>query len=69
MAREFDPDVVLVSAGFDAMEGHEPPLGGYKVTAKCTCRLSLVIDCNQWQGGNQKVMGLQFIGATLLLYT
>ncbi|KAG7249089.1 hypothetical protein CRUP_004016, partial [Coryphaenoides rupestris] len=29
------PDVVLVSAGFDAAEGHAPPLGGYKVSAKC----------------------------------
>ncbi|XP_063118566.1 histone deacetylase 9 isoform X12 [Rattus norvegicus] len=35
VAREFDPDMVLVSAGFDALEGHTPPLGGYKVTAKC----------------------------------
>ncbi|XP_056656519.1 histone deacetylase 9 isoform X2 [Monodelphis domestica] len=35
IAREFDPDIVLVSAGFDAVEGHTPPLGGYKVTAKC----------------------------------
>uniref|UniRef100_A0A7N4NIY6 Histone deacetylase n=2 Tax=Sarcophilus harrisii TaxID=9305 RepID=A0A7N4NIY6_SARHA len=35
IAREFGPDIVLVSAGFDAVEGHAPPLGGYKVTAKC----------------------------------
>ncbi|XP_027727883.1 histone deacetylase 9 isoform X8 [Vombatus ursinus] len=35
IAREFGPDIVLVSAGFDAVEGHTPPLGGYKVTAKC----------------------------------
>ncbi|XP_026958404.1 histone deacetylase 9 isoform X2 [Sagmatias obliquidens] len=35
VAKEFDPDIVLVSAGFDALEGHAPPLGGYKVTAKC----------------------------------
>ncbi|XP_042303942.1 histone deacetylase 7 isoform X2 [Sceloporus undulatus] len=35
IAREFCPDVVLVSAGFDAAEGHPPPLGGYKVSAKC----------------------------------
>uniref|UniRef100_A0A671FE37 Histone deacetylase n=1 Tax=Rhinolophus ferrumequinum TaxID=59479 RepID=A0A671FE37_RHIFE len=35
VAQEFDPDVVLVSAGFDALEGHAPPLGGYKVTANC----------------------------------
>uniref|UniRef100_A0A8C2TKU4 Histone deacetylase n=1 Tax=Coturnix japonica TaxID=93934 RepID=A0A8C2TKU4_COTJA len=34
-ANEFDPEIVLVSAGFDAVEGHDPPLGGYKVTAKC----------------------------------
>uniref|UniRef100_A0AAR2KLA6 Histone deacetylase n=1 Tax=Pygocentrus nattereri TaxID=42514 RepID=A0AAR2KLA6_PYGNA len=35
IANEFAPDVVLVSAGFDAVEGHPPPLGGYKVTSKC----------------------------------
>ncbi|XP_057701924.1 histone deacetylase 7-like [Corythoichthys intestinalis] len=35
IAHEFSPDVVLVSAGFDAVEGHSPPLGGYNVTAKC----------------------------------
>ncbi|XP_060638113.2 histone deacetylase 9 isoform X3 [Anolis sagrei] len=35
IASEFEPDFVLVSAGFDAIEGHDPPLGGYKVTAKC----------------------------------
>ncbi|KAM7074410.1 histone deacetylase 5 isoform 3-T3 [Ciconia maguari] len=35
IANEFAPDVVLVSAGFDAVEGHLSPLGGYSVTAKC----------------------------------
>ncbi|XP_066063456.1 LOW QUALITY PROTEIN: histone deacetylase 7 [Chamaea fasciata] len=35
IAHEFSPDVVLVSAGFDAAEGHPPPLGGYRVSAKC----------------------------------
>lgn len=35
IANEFAPDVVLVSSGFDAVEGHSPPLGGYKLTAKC----------------------------------
>lgn len=35
IAREFSPDVVLVSAGFDAVEGHLSPLGGYSVTARC----------------------------------
>ncbi|XP_025052685.1 histone deacetylase 5 isoform X2 [Alligator sinensis] len=35
IANEFSPNVVLVSAGFDAVEGHLSPLGGYSVTAKC----------------------------------
>ncbi|XP_059186111.1 histone deacetylase 7-like [Centropristis striata] len=35
IAHEFSPDVVLVSSGFDAVEGHVSSLGGYKVTAKC----------------------------------
>ncbi|KAI1884148.1 hypothetical protein AGOR_G00223460 [Albula goreensis] len=35
IANKFSPDVVLVSAGFDAVEGHQSPLGGYSVTAKC----------------------------------
>ncbi|XP_034271298.1 histone deacetylase 5 isoform X2 [Pantherophis guttatus] len=35
IAHEFSPDMVLVSAGFDAVEGHLSPLGGYSVTAKC----------------------------------
>ena len=38
IAHEFSPDVVLVSAGFDAVEGHPAPLGGYKVSAKCKLR-------------------------------
>uniref|UniRef100_A0A671W5W8 Histone deacetylase n=1 Tax=Sparus aurata TaxID=8175 RepID=A0A671W5W8_SPAAU len=35
IANEFAPDVVLVSSGFDAVDGHASPLGGYKLTAKC----------------------------------
>uniref|UniRef100_A0A674F063 Histone deacetylase n=1 Tax=Salmo trutta TaxID=8032 RepID=A0A674F063_SALTR len=35
IANEFAPDVVLVSSGFDAVEGHPPPLGGYTLTSKC----------------------------------
>ncbi|XP_075436498.1 histone deacetylase 5 [Ascaphus truei] len=35
IAQEFSPELVLVSAGFDAVEGHQSPLGGYSVTAKC----------------------------------
>lgn len=35
IAHEFSPDVVLVSAGFDAAEGHSEALGGYRVSANC----------------------------------
>lgn len=39
IAKEFQPDIVLVSAGFDAAAGHSPALGGYRVTAACECVL------------------------------
>uniref|UniRef100_A0ABD2W3X1 Histone deacetylase n=1 Tax=Trichogramma kaykai TaxID=54128 RepID=A0ABD2W3X1_9HYME len=35
VARDFDPDVVLVSAGFDAASGHPAQLGGYHVSPAC----------------------------------
>ncbi|XP_026157476.1 histone deacetylase 4-like isoform X1 [Mastacembelus armatus] len=35
IANEFAPDIVLVSCGFDAVEGHPPPLGGYTLSSKC----------------------------------
>ncbi|KAK7155484.1 hypothetical protein R3I93_010197 [Phoxinus phoxinus] len=35
IAHEFSPNVVLVSAGFDAAKGHSDSLGGYMVSAKC----------------------------------
>ncbi|XP_068185821.1 histone deacetylase 4 [Antennarius striatus] len=35
IANEFAPDIVLVSSGFDPVDGHASPLGGYKLTAKC----------------------------------
>ncbi|XP_077431566.1 histone deacetylase 4-like isoform X2 [Vanacampus margaritifer] len=35
IASEFAPDIVLVSSGFDAVEGHPSPLGGYMLTSKC----------------------------------
>ena len=31
----FNPGLVLVSAGFDAAEGHPPTLGGYSVSPAC----------------------------------
>ncbi|XP_031551234.1 histone deacetylase 4-like isoform X2 [Actinia tenebrosa] len=40
IAREFDPEIILVSAGFDAATGHSPQLGGYKVTAACFAQLT-----------------------------
>lgn len=35
IARDFEPDIVLVSAGFDAAVGHAAPLGGYLVSPAC----------------------------------
>lgn len=35
IAQDFDPEIVLVSAGFDAATGHPSPLGGYQVSAAC----------------------------------
>ncbi|EFN68742.1 Histone deacetylase 4 [Camponotus floridanus] len=35
IAKEYDPDLVIVSAGFDAAVGHPAPLGGYKVSPAC----------------------------------
>lgn len=43
IAQEFSPDVVLVSAGFDAAEGNPAPLGGYKVSGKCKLPLLLLL--------------------------
>ncbi|KAK3108585.1 hypothetical protein FSP39_011347 [Pinctada imbricata] len=35
IAKDFKPDIVLVSAGFDAAVGHPAPLGGYLVSPAC----------------------------------
>ncbi|CAL8288742.1 unnamed protein product [Boreogadus saida] len=43
IAQVFSPDVVLVSAGFDAVEGHQSPLGGYRVSARCFGRLTQML--------------------------
>ncbi|KAI8393322.1 uncharacterized protein BYT42DRAFT_550653 [Radiomyces spectabilis] len=34
IARQFGPDMIFVSAGFDAAEGHPENLGGYNVTPR-----------------------------------
>ena len=43
--RDFAPDMVLVSAGFDAGVGHEHPIGGYKVSDHTYVFSKWVIDC------------------------
>ncbi|XP_020299663.1 histone deacetylase 4 isoform X3 [Pseudomyrmex gracilis] len=40
IAKEFDPDIVIVSAGFDAAVGHSAPLGGYNVNPACFGRMT-----------------------------
>ncbi|XP_011874063.1 PREDICTED: histone deacetylase 4 isoform X3 [Vollenhovia emeryi] len=40
IAKAFDPDIVIVSAGFDAAVGHMAPLGGYKVSPACFGRMT-----------------------------
>ena len=43
IARAYDPQVVLVSAGFDAADGHAPPLGGYKLSPKCESHNTILL--------------------------
>ncbi|XP_011496681.1 PREDICTED: histone deacetylase 4 [Ceratosolen solmsi marchali] len=43
VAKDFDPDLVLVSAGFDAASGHPAPLGGYKVSPACFGRMTQML--------------------------
>uniref|UniRef100_A0A674MBR1 Histone deacetylase n=1 Tax=Takifugu rubripes TaxID=31033 RepID=A0A674MBR1_TAKRU len=52
----FSPDVVLVSAGFDAVEGHQSPLGGYNVSAKCFGQLTQLL---MGLAGGRIVMALE----------
>ena len=35
IARQYDPEIVLVACGFDGARGHPPPLGGYMVSPAC----------------------------------
>ncbi|KAG9474298.1 hypothetical protein GDO78_004546 [Eleutherodactylus coqui] len=56
IAKEFSPDLVLVSAGFDAVEGHQSPLGGYSVTAKCFGHLTTEL---MTLAGGRVVMALE----------
>uniref|UniRef100_A0A674P168 Histone deacetylase n=1 Tax=Takifugu rubripes TaxID=31033 RepID=A0A674P168_TAKRU len=56
IAQHFSPDVVLVSAGFDAVEGHQSPLGGYNVSAKCFGQLTQLL---MGLAGGRIVMALE----------
>lgn len=46
IANEFAPDIVLISSGFDAVEGHPPPLGGYTLTSKCEILEIMCLTCS-----------------------
>ncbi|XP_038163788.1 histone deacetylase 5 isoform X1 [Cyprinodon tularosa] len=56
IAQQFSPDVVLVSAGFDAVEGHQSPLGGYNVSAQCFGKLTQLL---MGLAGGRVVMALE----------
>ncbi|XP_063825987.1 histone deacetylase 4-like [Ostrinia nubilalis] len=40
IAKEYDPEMVLVSCGFDAAAGHPAPLGGYSVSPACFAHMT-----------------------------
>ena len=46
VVKEYKPDIILVSAGFDAADGHSPQLGGYSVSAACKFILSYCHCCS-----------------------
>ncbi len=37
--EQFQPQIILVSSGFDACIGHPHPLGGYELTPTCKKRI------------------------------
>ena len=43
IAREFDPEIVLVSAGFDGSVGHSSKLGGYEISPACKLEKKILI--------------------------
>lgn len=47
--QEYDPEIVLVSCGFDAAAGHPAPMGGYNVSAACFAHMTR--DLMQLAGG------------------
>ncbi len=41
--EQFQPQIILVSCGFDACMGHPHPLGGYELTPTCKIEILLFI--------------------------
>lgn len=58
IAKEFGPDIVLVSAGFDAAAGHAAPLGGYLVSPACFGHLTR--ELMQIADGKVKITSIHF---------
>lgn len=63
--QEYDPEIVLVSCGFDAAAGHPAPLGGYSVSAACFAHMTRDL----MQLANGKVGTARAPTATEELYT
>jgi acetoin utilization deacetylase AcuC-like enzyme len=40
--EQFQPELILVSSGFDACIGHPHPLGGYELTPTCKNKCEFV---------------------------
>lgn len=63
IAKEFQPEIVLVSAGFDAAIGHPAPLGGYQLSPECrfhlNCHLVIIHDL---ESRNQPVPFITVLG-------
>lgn len=55
---EFQPDLVLVSAGFDAAPGHPANLGGYNVSAAAFGWMTRLL-CNEKIAGGRVVLALE----------
>jgi len=39
--EQFQPQIILVSSGFDACIGHPHPLGGYELTPTCKTKIKM----------------------------
>lgn len=56
LPQEYDPEIVLVSCGFDAAAGHPAPLGGYEVSAACFAHMTREL---QQLAGGKLVLALE----------